>query len=349
MGGSLIGSGRARIVGLAGSPIVGLPIHDRRLTSAAARRLQGYTPKRQLTYALIRASIRARADRLLPERSLARMLFSDSEHLLALHDVVASATRQTALQPVPVWPWPMHRQGDRVYIHWLSATGKPAAFTKLALRERQNSRLAREAEVLAGLAARTFERIQVPRLVAAGSLRGLEHVTTTAVPDGASPRRPGRQELGRIIADVSGSSARSVRRDQLHRLPWWRAIGESPGGLEIQSFLVSRIAQEGLCVGFAHGDFEMKNLLRCGSDQWLLDWEAASPDAPILTDPVRFWLGARHQIEQEPERALQVLLGAATQEVWSPTPTEDVAAALAYLSTTVCRSADRLIRVWAAP
>jgi thiamine kinase-like enzyme len=50
--------------------------------------------------------------------------------------------------------------------------------------------------------------------------------------------------------------------------------------------LVYDASRQGIRCGLAHGDIRGNNIAPVDGKYWLLDWETAALDAPVLTDPI---------------------------------------------------------------
>jgi hypothetical protein len=94
----------------------------------------------------------------------------------------------------------------------------------------------------------------------------------------------------------------------------------------------------------AHGDFTHWNLYSVDGTEWLFDWESFAADAPVLSDKVRFLIGAQTRPIEANPRAI----GDRLRRHFASMGHEDghVLRALAFLHARRVRGATLLARNW---
>ena len=94
----------------------------------------------------------------------------------------------------------------------------------------------------------------------------------------------------------------------IKELPWWDSFREVRGEVESLAEAIDRWADLAIDVCWAHGDFTHRNICQVGNSVWLFDWENSSPDAPVMTDEVRFfWAMQSRRITSDPARVASAL------------------------------------------
>lgn len=337
-----------RLVSLRGNPVVAVPSHNRRLATAGARRLQGYTPKRRALYSALRALTYAGGASLLPKVEADAF---ERWHGIDLHPISNMLTQATGFHPaaaVVVWPWPPGQPEARIYIHWLDAAANAFAFTKVGLSDAYARRLPHEADTLRTLAKRTFEVLQTPRVLFETTREEGQYLTVTAVPTEARPmRRRTTPSPTDVLGDISKGSHASVTGDELSRLSWWCDLKHTQVPPRVIEAAWCRATGSGLDLTFVHGDFEPKNILVQRGRSWLLDWEWSHPKAPWLVDHVRLYTSGRiARCWKNPMSVIKELIAMASTQGMSSVPELDVRLALGYLEACQCPEAVPLLSAW---
>ena len=131
-------------------------------------------------------------------------------------------------------------------------------------------------------------------------------------------------------------------RISLATVPWFELFwGKAPDGAAAQRFLAMRDAE--IEIAFAHGDLGPGNMLDDGSaGVFLFDWENASPQAPILTDELGFWLACRQRAALRKPR----VLAAQARTRFAGSPEIDLLAALGFLCAHDNLAATCLLEAW---
>lgn len=329
-----------------GAPVFAIDTRRRRDAAAGLARLQGFTPKRRAFYALARAAVRVGyvpALETVPVTACEKRMGFD---LLQVRSRLAEVlqTQPAEITPTVVWPWPRSQQGERLYIHWLAPGREPVAFTKLALTEADARRLEREAHYLRLASQQLAGAASTPELLAHDAIGHLAHLSMTPVPSGAAPVR--RQSFpAHVIRALQAHRVSVIDSATLVSRPWFNDL-LSERRLVALASQVQLSAQGGLSVAPAHGDFEPKNMMLADYRIWLVDWELATDEAPLLVDRVRYVLATSAGRRRDDRGDLRMLLARAQAEAWSSSPLTDVAAALAFLTQNRCPAARRISVHW---
>ena len=96
-------------------------------------------------------------------------------------------------------------------------------------------------------------------------------------------------------------------------------------------------------VGFAHGDIGPGNMLDAGrGGVFMFDWENASDQSPVLTDPVGLWLACRQRAALKRPRRVYVAL----RSRFAGASETALLAALAFLCGHGNLAAMRMLEQW---
>jgi hypothetical protein len=187
--------------------------------------------------------------------------------------------------------WPPQPDRRRLYVHASDAGGRPVAFVKIALDERNSQVLAREVAALEHLVRERPCRFQVPAVLAAQQVAAGLVVVGEPLPAGARSPAARRAVFPAVaVAEYAGPAHEAT---EVNATSWWRSYRRSltPELAAFDDELTRDIAK-GARTARAHGDLSANNMAVVGGRLWLLDWEESAPDAPVLTDRVGFVLSA---------------------------------------------------------
>jgi len=188
----------------------------------------------------------------------------------------------------------------RFYVHVLSKAGTRLAFAKVSADEDNDLKLQREAEVLRRIGRSEPLTYRVPSVLDASEVGGRCLLVLEPIPVRAAPIAARWSSLvDGIQREVAGPSIMTTRREDLS---WWAAFQDEASQV---SGLASRITESGEPweVTAAHGDLTNWNLYQVDGARWLFDWESYSPDAPILADRIRFFIGVHtRELEANPRK-----------------------------------------------
>lgn len=155
--------------------------------------------------------------------------------------------------------------------------------------ENENAALAQRARMRS-----EFPTFSVPEIIAFYSCDAYRMIVMRAVDDGLQPvAARWTDRIFRVRNEVLGE----VRIQPLKSLEFWRQIQKISREICLSSFVTSleSVLDDKQAVGFAHGDFAPSNVLADKERILLLDWEAASEDAPFMLDEVTFRLSANQK------------------------------------------------------
>lgn len=250
------------------------------LQRAAVACYPGHTGKKRLLRRLIRLGFRSRILNLLrPSRPFAPPGMSSVGFDDWLHRVVE------ILGGTPIWPfviWPGDPGRGRLYLYFLGANGVPRAFGKLALNEANGEKIRNEARVLESFQASPPQSFCVPRLLASGAWEGADFLVTACLPASASAV-DWEKEAG-VSALVAEINTTPIVLGAPNPPSWWdkllQGCRDFPGFEEV----IREVSRSGWHACRVHGDLNRTNVLRDGSDLWVIDWEQSREDGPRRTD-----------------------------------------------------------------
>ena len=242
-----------------------------------------------------------------------------------LLDVLKCATGLAATRPVFIVP----RLGlgrRRFYVLLVDASGCRVAFAKVDMGESSERSIQKEARVLRELASRRNLPFSVPAVLSVGHIGDAVYLVTEALPTEAVDVTPRwSPELARIRDEVAGAPMRR----KVEQCSWWEEFAQRGDGVPwLSAELTGKAAS--IDVAAAHGDFAHWNMFDCKGRMWILDWEAYAPDAPRMSDEVRFLLGASMRAAMRRPRVVAAKMATALQCV-DRSRNADVLSALAFL------------------
>lgn len=281
-----------RVFHFGGRPVLAVPDSPYRLRRASVARFPATTWRRMMFRMGMRCAVLTGLDRLalrrtaepLPDRgdaALPRCLSLIDEHL----------------GPSPSFPtlvWPPQADRARLYVYPLDLDGRARAFVKVGLDDANVEFIRREVAALRRFEQSPPRSFRTPRVLHHHEEPGLSVTIFEAVPDGARPTaEPGEDRLRPILDELSQLSGSPIEQelDGASGPDWWqRFLGRMDIDDGFRNDLFQRLRSP-VRLGFAHGDFGSNNILFDGDDAWLIDWEYADSQAPVLTDRLAFELG----------------------------------------------------------
>jgi hypothetical protein len=299
--------------------------------------------------------LRRRGVQLYKETSVRRWLFKAGIRLTAMARLDRLVGRELST-PVPRFPnfafdtWLEQARRDlgtanahavvsfpgqsgraRFYVNLLSAEGVPLAFAKVSLDTKDDQQLETEASALRHLAAQPIRSFRVPRLLVAGEFQAHTYLILETMPAEARPVPAEWEPIPQRCRDELVAISRHERPVQ--DLSWWDRFRAIAGELGPLAEAINGQAGRAASVAWAHGDFTRRNMCRVGREVWLFDWENSAPDAPVMTDEIRFlWNRQARWIAADPAQFARSLrrryLANGDEEV-----RRDLALALAFLCT----------------
>ena len=119
----------------------------------------------------------------------------------------------------------------------------------------------------------------------------------------------------------------------IKELPWWNSFREVRDEVKPLAEAIDRWADQEIEVCWAHGDFTHRNICQVRNEVWLFDWENSSPDAPLITDELRFFWSTQSRGMIENPAKLASALGRRFLAEGGDRRQRNLALALAFLCT----------------
>lgn len=200
-------------------------------------------------------------------------------------DQVRQELRIPNAQAVVSFPGQTRRA--RFYVNLVSPKGDPLGFAKISLDSKNDRHLLTENESLRGLAGQFNLSFRLPMILAGGEFNSHQYLITETMPVDARPIPPKWEPVPRRC---HGELVRSSHRIKpIKQLSWWDSFSELRDQVKPLAEAVDHWADQEIEVCRAHGDFTHRNICEAANRVWVFDWENSSPDAPVLTDEVRFF------------------------------------------------------------
>ncbi len=260
-------------------------------------------------------SLRRRGVEFYKETSVPRWLFKAGIRLATLARVDGLVGREVA-SPVPKCPnfefeaWLERARRDlgvpnaqavvsfpgqstraRFYVNLLSPEGTPLAFAKVSLDTKNDRQLESEANALRDLAIQPIRSFRVPRILVVGRFHAHAYLLMETMPADARPVPARWDPIPRRCRDeLLGISRRQLR---LQDLSWWDRFRAKASEVPLLAQTIEGHGHRAADVARAHGDFTRRNICTVGREVWLFDWENSAPDAPVMTDEVRFFVNTQ--------------------------------------------------------
>jgi hypothetical protein len=277
----------------------------------------------------VRLAIIARIDRLV-----ARQLSTPvPKHPNFSFDAWLAEARQgigsTDAQAVVSFPGQPNRR--RFYVNLVSPKAEALAFAKISLDEKNDQHLETEAKTLRYLAAQDIRSFRVPKVLVEGTFNSHRYLITAPMPAKAKPAPATWEPIAKRCRDELAGVSR--RQQRLEELSWWGSFNDK--AQEVKPLAEAIKAEEDRIVEVCrvHGDYTSRNISCVGDEVWLFDWENSAPDAPVMTDEVRFFLGIQgRRIDSNPAD-VAAALGHRYLASRSRAAQRELALALAFLST----------------
>lgn len=202
--------------------------------------------------------------------------------------------------------FPGQARRARFYVNLVSPKGDPLGFAKISLDSKNDGYLATESKALRFLAGQPISSFRVPQILVEGKFNSHQYLITETMPVHARPIPAKWEPIPRRCRDELVKASRRMK--PIKELPWWDSFREVRGEVESLAEAIDRWADLAIDVCWAHGDFTHRNICQVGNSVWLFDWENSSPDAPVMTDEVRFfWAMQSRRITSDPARVASAL------------------------------------------
>ncbi|QVQ51408.1 aminoglycoside phosphotransferase [Spiractinospora alimapuensis] len=174
----------------------------------------------------------------------------------------------------------------------LTPLGGAVGYAKFAVDEHTARLVRSETETLRSLRHCHLPDVTVPRVLHAGSWRGMPFLVQEALPVGEQTDPPTRHRLLRAtiqIANTAGVVQQPLAASEyLHRLT--RAVKELPGGAlgDALRAQLTRLPDVNLLFGAWHGDLTRWNMSSTQRRDFVWDWERAEVCAPLGFDALHY-------------------------------------------------------------
>jgi hypothetical protein len=205
--------------------------------------------------------------------------------------------------------------------------GQPERVVKVAFDDASQSALAHETQALdlvGRLRVRTF---QAPTCLSQGGIPGM----TFAVYDYQADTHPSAGKWNSLFENAwSELRAKTLRRKKLSDWTWWNSLPEEIRK-RFSDVVEAGEPTAGYACCWAHGDFAPWNLRLKQGTLILMDWEDFSPEAPILADPVHFFMSLAFLNSRRTAASTEELL-CFVESLHVPVSTSDIILPLIYTS-----------------
>ena len=196
------------------------------------------------------------------------------------------------LQPVVTFPTTLER--SRFYVNLLSSSAKELGFAKVSVDTVNDSSLTREVETINKLSNSPICSFEFPKVMSEGTIGPYRYVIFEPLPNNARPIEAKWDGIAQTCRDEL--TAASCRVQKLEELSWWSSFQEIMPDVRPLADEINAWADRDATVCWAHGDYTRSNMCYAGGRVWVFDWEDSAPDAPIMTDEVRFFLEAHGRL-----------------------------------------------------
>lgn len=208
------------------------------------------------------------------------------------------------LQIVVSFPSMLKR--GRFYANLLSSNAEQLGFVKVSVDALNNVSFTREAETIRTLLTRSLHSFEFPKILCEGNINSYRYIIWEPLPANARPLKSKWDGIPKLCRDelITGS----CRVQKIEELSWWSSFQKRTSDIKPLADEINSWTDREATVCFAHGDFTGSNMCNDNGLIWVFDWEDSAPDAPIMTDEVRFFLEARTRLlVNNPQKAAKLL------------------------------------------
>jgi hypothetical protein len=272
-----------------GLDVLAVPNKSKAAWLEGVNKLHPYTIRRKIYRAFISCLIRLGGARLAAVNRA-----SPVDDDFGLDFQAWQAHLQTSLgRPIAhvIAVWPTEPSRRRLYVHLLDADLRAFGFVKLAFGNDRVANLHAEAQALQYLHTRQLQTIRVPKLMSHGNFGDVGYLIMEPLPAHVEALRVNQDwDSSGLTAEYSEPSRR-LRGAEIKELSWWSNYIENllPEHQAFHAELM-RLLPLGGEVCRAHGDLGPANMVSDGKRTWIFDWESYHSSAPILADPVGFFM-----------------------------------------------------------
>jgi hypothetical protein len=165
--------------------------------------------------------------------------------------------------------------------------GKSQSFAKISRRRSDFGGFENEQLVLRRMNGRPFggsSPVRSPLSFAFSKSDDLAILVTEAIPSIRVSHPLQDTKIQNLVRQMS-SQAELVAHQDLHSVGWYRELNETAELRPHILDLLNKSAQaNGLKLGFIHGDFGPHHAFHVSNQIWIIDWEHANFNGPVLTD-----------------------------------------------------------------
>jgi hypothetical protein len=202
--------------------------------------------------------------------------------------------------------FPGQSKRARFYVNLLSPEGTPLAFAKVSLDTKNDHHLETEAKALRHLAGQPIRSFRVPKVLVEGQFQSHRYLVMETMPAESRPIPAQWEPIPQRCRNELVNIAR--RKRQIQELSWWGRFRAKAPEVEPLAKAIENQADHAVDVSWAHGDFTRRNLCSVGEEVWLFDWENSAPDAPVMTDELRFFLNTQSRwLGSDPTKVAKAL------------------------------------------
>jgi hypothetical protein len=181
------------------------------------------------------------------------------------------------------------------------------------------------------LASQAVFSFRLPRVLVEGKFNSHQYLITETMPANARPIPARWEPIPRRCRDELVKT--SLRMKPIRELSWWESFCELRSEVKPLAEAIEPWVDEKIEVCWAHGDFTHRNICQVQDEVWLFDWENSSPDAPVMTDEVRFFWATRSRRMISHRAKVASELGRRFLAWGNDRRRRDLALALAFLCT----------------
>jgi len=191
-------------------------------------------------------------------------------------------------------------------------------------------RLESEVNALSTLQASTLTRVRLPKILGYGQLSHGRYLIIEPLPETAKPIKLTTNKFTLPFFAEYEWPRRWLGSDEIQNLSWWIQYQDKrPKHDSMFLQQVLSLLHLGADVCRVHGDLSLSNMVSDGNQIWLFDWESSHPAAPVMTDPIGYYLSFRiKQVLEHPVREVQLFYN---EFVHEQTPTQQLGAMLALM------------------
>jgi|GEM_PF-5631625 hypothetical protein len=296
----------------AGRPVFAIPALASNFRQAAIKRFQPTTWRRGTYRGIVHASMLLGMDFLLNQtiESPAEVDSMLSDEWTLFLSEMADHLGVSRVDAAVFWPPQPDRK--RIYVHLFDKHSRPIGYAKvsLSLSSSTNALLRHEGLVLSAFSEIKPISFKVPQFISYGSVANYTYLLLSPLPQYARPVSRRRYFYpAACVREYAGPTSRFGVAG-LHKLSWWNkylsVIDERCRAFHDELLETLSIGEISICM--AHGDLSNNNIVRCGSEIWIFDWEGSVPDAPVRTDEIGYYLATNQpNIRRNPHRGTKLV------------------------------------------